>query len=57
LVARIARDLAEKITQSNAKIQAAQTLYTEARSEARRINASERPPQQAPEDPWITARN
>lgn len=56
LVARLARDLAEKITQSNTKIQAAQTLYKEARAEARRINAFERPPQLAPTDPWITAR-
>lgn len=57
LVARIARDLAEKITQSNAKIQAAQTLYEQARSEARRINAFERPPQRSPEDPWVSARH
>jgi|TARA_R110000787_G_scaffold3825_1_gene14674 hypothetical protein len=56
LVARLARDLAEKITQSNSKIEAAQVLYKEARSEARRINAFERPPQLSPIDPWITAR-
>lgn len=57
LVARIARDLSEKITQSNSKIEIAAALYREARAEARKVNAFERPPQEAPEDPWITARN
>lgn len=56
LVARIARDLAEKITQSNTKISTAQSLYEEMKKEARRINAFERPPQDAPTDVWDTAR-
>ena len=56
LVARIARDLAEKITQSNSKIEIAAALYRDAKAEARKINAFERPPQEAPVDPWISAR-
>lgn len=56
LVARIARDIGEKVTQSNTKISNAQTLYENAKQEARKVNAFERPPQLAPQDPWITAR-
>lgn len=56
LVARIARDLAEKITQSNQKISNAQAFYEEMRKEARRVNAFERPALEPPQDSWITAR-
>ncbi len=56
LVARIARDLSEKITQSKGKIELAQSLYLEMRKEARRINAFERPALEGPQDTWITAR-
>ena len=56
LVARIARDLAEKITQSKIKIEIAQSLYEELRKEARRVNAFERPALEPPTDSWITAR-
>lgn len=56
LVSRIARDLSEKITQSNSKIQSAQTLYEEMRKEARKVNAFERPALEPPQDSWITAR-
>lgn len=56
LVARIARDLAEKITQSKGKIEISQAIYEEMRKDARRINAQERPALEPPTDPWITAR-
>lgn len=56
LVARIARDICEKITQSNTKLQSAQTIYEDMKNEARKINAFERPPAESVEDPWITAR-
>jgi len=56
LVARIARDLAEKITQSKTKIELAQAIYEEMRKEARKVNAFERPSLEPPTDPWITAR-
>lgn len=56
LVSRIARDLAEKITQSNQKISNAQTIYNEMKAEAKRINAFERPALKPPTDPWLTAR-
>lgn len=56
LATRISRDLCEKITQSNTKFQIMQAEYEEAKATARRINAFERPPQESPEDPWITAR-
>jgi len=56
LVARIARDLAEKITQSKTKIEISQSLYEEFRKEARRVNSFERPALEPPTDPWIIAR-
>lgn len=56
LVARIARDVAEKITQSKNKIEIAQALYDDAKKEARKVNAFEGPSQEPPTDTWITAR-
>jgi len=56
LAARIARDIAEKVTQANNKIQAAQAAYKEAKADARKVNAFESPSQEPPVDTWITAR-
>lgn len=56
LVARIALDLVEKITQSKGKAEAAAQRYTEARKEARKINAHERTALEPPQDSWITSR-
>ena len=56
LVARIARDIAEKVTQSKNKIEIAQALYDDAKKEARKVNAFEGPSQEPPTDTWITAR-
>jgi len=56
LTARIARDIAEKVTQSNTKKDEATAHYIGMQKEARRINAFERPPQDTPEDSWVVAR-
>jgi len=56
LTARIARDIAEKVTQSNTKKDEATAHYMGMQKEARRINAFERPPQDTPEDSWVVAR-
>ena len=56
LVARIAMDVAEKVTQSNTKKTNAEGRYKVAKDEAKRANAFERPPQEAPEDTWVLAR-
>ena len=56
LVARIAMDVAEKVTQSNKKKEEAFLHYREVRKEAKRVNAFERPPQEFPTDPWLNAR-
>jgi hypothetical protein len=56
LVARIARDVCEKVTNSTKKLEIAQTMYLNAKAEARKVNAFERPPQEPPTDTWITAR-
>lgn len=56
LVARVAFDLCEKITQSTKKFEIMNLQYQEAKATARRVNAFERPAQEAPADPWITAR-
>lgn len=56
LIARIAMDIAEKVTQSNKKKEEAVLHYASVQKEARRVNAFERPPQQLPVDSWITAR-
>jgi hypothetical protein len=56
LIARIAMDVSEKVTQSNRKKDDARFHYKEVQKEARRINAFERPPQKPPVDTWINAR-
>ena len=56
LVARIAMDIAEKVTQSNTKKADAVEHYKAVQKEARRVNAFERPPQEAPVDDWVNAR-
>ena len=56
LVARIAMDVAEKVTQSNTKKEEAAAHYNEVRKEAKRVNAFESPPQEFPQDSWLTAR-
>ena len=56
LVKRIANDVCEKVTQSNKKREHARFEYGEARKEARRVNAFEKPPLLPPEDEWISKR-
>jgi hypothetical protein len=56
LIARIAMDISEKVTQSNKKKEEARFHYKEVQKEARRVNAFERPPQKPPTDTWVTAR-
>tara|TARA_R110000803_G_scaffold54495_1_gene111195 strand:- start:378 stop:974 length:597 start_codon:yes stop_codon:yes gene_type:complete len=56
LISRIAMDIAEKVTQSNTKKSNAEARYTNAVKEAKKINAYERPPQEAPADEWVVAR-
>ena len=56
LIARIAMDIAEKVTQSNTKKDEATLHYKSVQREARRINAFERSPQQPPTDDWENAR-
>jgi ubiquitin len=56
LIARIAMDISEKVTQSNKKKEEARLQYKETQKEARRVNAFERPPQQPPTDTWVNAR-
>tara|TARA_R110000824_G_scaffold20858_3_gene78198 strand:- start:27 stop:602 length:576 start_codon:yes stop_codon:yes gene_type:complete len=56
LVARIAMDISEKVTQSNSKKDAAERHYRTVQREARRVNAFERPPQTLPVDTWVNAR-
>tara|TARA_R110002096_G_scaffold130706_6_gene280055 strand:+ start:1137 stop:1712 length:576 start_codon:yes stop_codon:yes gene_type:complete len=56
LAARIAMDIAEKVTQSNTKKEDAVTHYKSVQKEARRVNAFERPPQTPPTDDWVNAR-
>ena len=56
LVARSAMDIAEAVTQSNTKQDAATERYIDAKKKARKTNAFERPPQEPPTDPWVTAR-
>jgi hypothetical protein len=56
LAARIAVEIAEKVTQSNTKKDNAEKRYAAIKSEARKVNAFERPPQEPADDSWITAR-
>ena len=56
LIARIAMDIAEAVTQSNKKKEEARVQYLATQREARRVNAFERPPQIIPTDSWEDAR-
>lgn len=56
LVARMAAELAEPLTQSAQKKQMALAEYRDAIREARRINAIEGPTQLAPDDSWVMVR-
>lgn len=57
LAARIALELCEEITQSNQKKAALAEEYERAIRHARRVNAIQRVPAAAVEDPWISARD
>jgi hypothetical protein len=56
IAAKLAEELCEELTQSNQKKESARTDYKEAISAAKKANAIELPPQQAPTDTWITTR-
>ena len=56
LACRVALDLAEPLTQSDAKIQRAASLYAKAISEARRQNAIERASESQPDGSWVMSR-
>jgi hypothetical protein len=56
LASRIAVEIAEKVTQSNTKKDNAEKRYEAIKSEARKVNAFERPPQVPVDDTWLTAR-
>lgn len=53
---RLAMELCEDLTQSNAKRQLAQEEYTAALREARRIDGQENPPDDLPEPDWLLVR-
>lgn len=53
---RLAFDLAEKLTQSSGKKEAALRDYQLSVREAMRVNAIETPPESAPEGSWVLAR-
>ncbi len=54
---RLAVELCEQLTQSNAKKADAAAMYDMAIAEARRANAIERVAQRPPEDTWVTIRD
>jgi hypothetical protein len=56
LAAKMAEEMCEEITQSNAKKESARTDYKEAIADAKKANGIELPPQQPPLDCFITAR-
>lgn len=56
LAANIAMELAEELTQSNSKKQAAASDFSNALNEAKRIAAIEKIPEVPVEDEWITIR-
>lgn len=57
LSSRLARDMAEAITQSNSKKADAEKLYEQDIARAKKANAIQKPPQQAYDDTFITVRN
>jgi hypothetical protein len=56
LANRIARDLAEPLTQSNSKVATAEAKYKASQAVARKMNSFENLPKQPPTDTWILAR-
>jgi hypothetical protein len=56
LAARIARDTASTLTDSNVKMQLADQHYRDAVAEASRANAFDKTSQTFPDDTWVTAR-
>jgi len=56
LSARLAMEMCEQLTQSNAKRQLAMQEYQDSIREARKHNAFENPPVEAPDGSWITSR-
>ena len=56
LSAKMAEGMCEEITQSNSKIANAQSVYREAKSEAKRANAYETIPAEPADDSWVLAR-
>lgn len=56
LAAKMAEEMCEEITQSNAKKESARTDYKEAVADAKKANGIELPPQMAPLDSFIVAR-
>lgn len=56
LSARLAIEMCEQLTQSNSKIQTCAAAYKEAINKAKRANAFQNVPADAPEDTYITAR-
>jgi hypothetical protein len=56
MACRLAFDLAEKLTQSSGKKEAALRDYQLAVREAVRVNAIEAPPEEAPDGSWVLAR-
>jgi hypothetical protein len=56
LACRVAYDLAEKLTQSSGKREAAMRDYMLAVREAERVNAIESPPEEAVDGSWVTVR-
>jgi len=57
LACAIARQICEKLTQSNTKTAAAEDAYQTALAEAQRVGAIEKPTDNAPDDEYITARD
>ncbi len=53
---RLAMECCEEITQSDGKMDRVVAAYKEDIAEAKRIGAIEKPAQDFPEDPWLTAR-
>lgn len=56
LAARIAMELCEELTQSNAKMQMVSAMYKQTMQEARKNNAFELSSAIPPDDPWVVAR-
>lgn len=56
LASKLAYELAEPLTQSNTKKQAAAAMFKDDIAQARKVNAIEKVPQAAVEDTWITSR-